>query len=68
VVSLFDDILEIAMRFGAVPPGPPYSTAYDRGPPYANVWNLTGPDGTIDLFNDIIGAAYQFGHDCTAAP
>lgn len=67
-IDLFIDIFGVAGLFGASAPGPPYIASYDRGPPYANVWNITGPDGTIDLFIDIFGVAYQFGHDCTAAP
>lgn len=62
-IDLFIDIFGVAFLFGTSPGMP-----YDRGPPYANVWNITGPDGIVDLFNDIFGVAFQFGHDCTAAP
>jgi len=74
LIDLFIDIFGVAGIFGAdadaLPPGEPdgYLAGYDRGPPYANNWNLTGPDGLIDLFNDIFGVAFQFGHDCTAPP
>jgi len=74
LIDLFIDIFGVAGLFGAdadaLPPGEPdgYLASHDRGAPYANNWNLTGPDGLIDLFNDIFGVAFQFGHDCTAAP
>ena len=43
-----------------------YHADFDRSPQVGpNLWDLGPPDGTIDLFNDIFGAAYQFGHDCT---
>ncbi|MDZ4278680.1 MAG: flexitail domain-containing putative surface protein [Dehalococcoidia bacterium] len=80
VVDLFGDVFGVAMRFGAMgdpggdPLSPPtdetaYHVAFDSGAPIgANPWNIAAADGTIDLFNDIIGVANQFGHDCQAAP
>lgn len=69
-VDLFDDILAIAMAFGAAPGDAGYSTAKDRSaaPPGAEQWDLGPPDGTIDVFTDVLGAAFQFGANCTAAP
>ena len=42
-----------------------YHAAFDRGPqvgPFA--WNLASPDGAINVPNDILGVARQFGHSC----
>jgi hypothetical protein len=72
VIDLFGDILTVAAAFGddadAVGAGEPdgYDAALDRSPPLPgdDPWDLQGPDGVIDLFGDIFGAAYQFGHDC----
>jgi hypothetical protein len=42
-----------------------YNAAFDRGPQIGpEPWNADKPDGTINLFDDVIGAAYQFGHTC----
>jgi len=44
---------------------PPYGVNFDRGPQTgANVWNMTAPDGVIDLANDILGVIQQYLHDC----
>ena len=44
---------------------PPYDVRFDRGPQIsANAWNMTAPDGIIDLPNDILGVILQFGHRC----
>lgn len=50
-----------------IPTPDEYFPAYDRSAPPAGAekWQLGPPDGTIDLFNDIIGVANQAGHDCT---
>ncbi len=38
---------------------------YDRGPSVGpNAWNMTSPDGIIDLSNDILGVIQQYVHDC----
>ena len=29
-----------------------------------NVWNMTPPDGVIDLANDILGVILQYSHNC----
>ncbi|MCH7488605.1 MAG: hypothetical protein IIB23_03145 [Chloroflexi bacterium] len=45
---------------------PPYDAQYDRGPSTGpNPWNMTAPDGVIDLLNDILGVIQQANHDCT---
>jgi hypothetical protein len=42
-----------------------YHADYDRGLQIGpNVWDLAGPDGTINVVNDILGVARQFGHSC----
>ena len=39
--------------------------AFDRGPSAGpNAWNMTAPDGVIDLSNDILGVIQQYLHDC----
>jgi len=49
------------------PASPDYHPAFDRSPapPGGDAWDLGAPDGVIDLFTDIFGVAYQFGHACT---
>jgi hypothetical protein len=76
-VNLLDDVLGVATRFGAtgdpsgdplaapVPPGPAYHTAFDRGPLVGpNSWDLGPADGAINVLDDILGVAAQFGHRC----
>ena len=42
-----------------------YHPAYDRGPIIgANGWNRGGPDAGINVVDDILGIARQFGHNC----
>ena len=42
-----------------------YHPAYDRGPIIgANVWDRGPPDGSINIVDDILGIAQQFGHSC----
>jgi hypothetical protein len=76
VVNVLDDILGVAGRFGAsgapgdplagpVPPPPAYHTAFDRGPlTTTNPLSLSAANGTINVFDDILGVAAQFGHNC----
>ena len=72
-VDLFIDIFGVAGAFGADadddPPGEPdgYSPALDRSAPLpgGDPWDMQAPDGTIDLFTDIFGVIYQFGHSCS---
>ena len=40
---------------------PPYDVIFDRGPSAGpNPWNMTAPDGFIDLFTDILGVIGQY--------
>ena len=42
-----------------------YHAAYDRGPIIgANLWDRGPPDGAINIVDDILGVAQQFGHTC----
>ena len=44
---------------------PPYNVNFDRGVGIGpNPWNMTAPDGVIDLPNDILGVILQFDHSC----
>ena len=63
-ITLFGDILGVVRHYS--PQGaPPYDAAYDRGSSSgANPWNMTAPNGVIDLFTDILGVILQHGHDC----
>ncbi len=56
-------------NLGPPPPSPgDYHPAWDRkrlaGP---GTTNLVAPDGTVNLPDDILGAALQFGHNCREA-
>ena len=43
-----------------------YHPAFDRGPIIgANNWDRAPPDGAINIVDDILGVAFQFGHNCT---
>lgn len=73
VVNIGDDILVVAAAFGDST-GPNYSLAKDRtAPPSAaqepdprkrERWDLGPPDGHINIGDDILRAAVQFGADC----
>ncbi len=70
-INLFGDIFGVAFAFGTGEPGrpnahPDYDEMLDRGGAIegSNAWNQKPPDGKIDLFNDIFGVAFQFGHRC----
>ena len=53
-----------ALAIPAAPGG--YHAAYDRGPVIgANSWDRAPADGTINVVNDVLGVALQFGHNCT---
>ncbi len=42
-----------------------YHPSYDRGPIIgASNWNVAPADGAINLPDDILGVARQFGHSC----
>ncbi|MCH7697971.1 MAG: S8 family serine peptidase [Chloroflexi bacterium] len=66
VVTLFDDILAVINGFGSGGNDP----VLDRSaaPPGVQPWLQGPPDGTIDVANDILGIASQFGHSCVGAP
>jgi hypothetical protein len=50
---------------GPPPSAPAYHPAFDRGLQIGpNVWDLAPPDGAINVPNDILGVARQFGHSC----
>ena len=56
-----------AFLFALVPPadGTSYHAAYDRGPIIgANPWDRGPPDASINIVDDILGVAAQFGHNC----
>jgi hypothetical protein len=43
-----------------------YHAAFDRGALVGPLpWNLGPADGAINVLDDIVGVANQFGHDCT---
>ena len=65
VITLFDDILAVINGFGTAGNDP----LLDRSPapPGSRPWLQGPPDGTIDLVNDILGVASQFGHTCVGA-
>ena len=78
VIDLPNDILSVILNFAssyplgdpAAPGLPGLRVDYDRGPATVaagggpNVWNMTAPDGAVDLPNDILGVILQFGHNC----
>ena len=46
-----------------------YHAGYDRGPKAGlNDWDQGPPDGSINIVDDILGVAKQFGHNCTGIP
>jgi hypothetical protein len=74
-IDLFFDIFGVADRYGAsgshladplVPPtdNTGYHPAFDRSAPTGDPWDIGRGSGTIDLFNDIFGVAFQYGHSC----
>jgi len=74
VIDLFGDIFGVAYLFGYETGDPGYDPSFDRSAPPTEAeepdpskrepWDMGAPDGTIDLFIDIFGVAYQFGHAC----
>lgn len=74
-IDLFNDIFAVAGAYGTHPGDAMYSVDLDRSPPpmaaqepdldRRELWDLGPPDGTIDLFNDVFGVAFQFGMDCS---
>ena len=42
-----------------------YHAGFDRGPIVGlNAWNRAGADGSINIPDDLLGVAFQFGHSC----
>jgi len=72
LIDSFNDFFAVAFAFGddadSVGPDEPdgYDATLDRSEPPlgGDVWDMGPPDGLIDLFNDIFGVAFQFGHSC----
>lgn len=69
VIDLPNDILQVLLAYNHGPldgaPSLLYSPAKDRGAAVGvNAWNRAGPDGRIDVPNDILGILSQNGHDC----
>lgn len=66
------DILPVVLAYQQGPndpggPGPNYTAAKDRGPPVAGAlyaWQRTGPDGSIDVVNDVLPIILQYLHSC----
>ena len=57
-----------AFLFALAPPAgnTGYHASYDRGPLVGpNNWDKGPPDGSINILDDILGIAGQFGHDCS---
>jgi hypothetical protein len=66
-ITVGGDILVVAGAFGPIVPTDPR----DRGPtltPILYNWSRSGGDGNINVANDILGVAAQFGHNCSGAP
>ncbi len=57
-------------NLGPPPPSPPvYHPAWDRSPRGpGGITDPGPPDGTVNIPDDILGVAPQFGHSCLAAP
>ncbi|MEX2159657.1 MAG: flexitail domain-containing putative surface protein [Dehalococcoidia bacterium] len=74
-IDLFIDIFGVAGKFGLQLGDLDYIAAFDRSAPPTSLgelnpnkregWDMGPPDGLIDLFNDIFGVAFQYGHNCT---
>ncbi len=63
-INVLFDVLGVINHYA--PTGdPPYDANYDRGPSAGpNPWNMTAPDGSIDLLNDILGVIQQANDRC----
>ena len=58
---MFNDILCVTNHYSS-DDSPPYDVNFDRGPSAGpNAWNMTTPDGVIDLFTDILAVIQQHG-------
>ena len=71
-IDVVFDILPVILAYQQGPndpggPGPNYTAAKDRGPPVAGAvypWHRTGPDGSIDVPNDLLPIIFQYLHSC----
>jgi len=73
LINLPDDVLVVAAAYGP-DTFPLYSIFKDRSPPPTadeepdpsrrELWDLGPPDGVINVTDDILKAATQFGHHC----
>ena len=60
-----DPINRFSDPLTAPPPAPAYHPAFDRGSVIGpNPWDKAPADGIINLIDDILGVAAQFGHTC----
>jgi hypothetical protein len=61
--------VKIAALFQALTPptsASGYHIAFDRGDQVgADPWDLASPDGVINIADDLLGVAAQFGHNCS---
>ena len=70
IIDLSNDIFDVIQHYypndgGGANPYPAGHEVFDRGPSAGpNVWNMTAPDGVIDLTNDILGVIQQYFHSC----
>ena len=59
--SLLSPSFDVIQHYALTVNEPTYDIAFDRGPQIGpNVWNMTAPDGVIDLSNDIFGVIQQY--------
>ncbi len=50
---------------GPAPAGPGCHPAFERGLQIGpKAWDRAAPDGAINVVNDVLGVARQFGHSC----
>ena len=71
-IDVPNDILQVILAYLQGPndvggPGPNYSTTKDRGAAVVGAlfaWQRTGPDGRIDVPNDILPIILQYLHTC----
>ena len=62
-----DDIMGVMEHYSTTG-APPYDVTYDRDIGGPDRWDMTAPDGRIDLAPDIVGVLDSYHHDCATAP